>query len=137
MVDLQGRFGYRNAMRRTILIASTEDPAATVELLDALAREEPTKVVIYSMLEGEGSGPIGHCVRFWRKEGELWAELEVSDGSYWPGPHDPLPAPLIAECIIGYRTDEPDLIGVVISAMPRGMLRKLLEQTMDRASKAN
>jgi|SRR5688572_24040036 len=109
-------------MRRSLVVASRHhDARATKEFLARCAAvTEP--IPVYSTL-AETAVPIGYCIRLWQEEAELWAELEISEGADWPSedPH------FHGECLVTYRDSLPDLLGVIVTSMPRGLLAPVME----------
>lgn len=103
------------------------DPSVTVEMIERFARVDPAGISVFSTFEDQPKA-IGQCVRLWREGLELWAEMEISNDAYWPGPDAPHPAPLHAECVVGFEGKTPTLLTVVITSMPRGELASLFQQ---------
>jgi hypothetical protein len=114
-------------MRRTMDIAATDvDPNCTDEMLDRFALVDPTKVPVYSTFEDTPSA-IGYCTRLWREGPKLWADLEIDESAQWPSSSGVYPADLHAECLVGYRGKTADLLGVIITSMPRGTLAETIQ----------
>lgn len=118
-------------MRRTLPIASMdEDPDCTEEMLDTFSRVEPAEIDVYSTFEGDGTTPIGHCVRLWRDGRRLFAEMNIADRAYWPKPWEQQPAPLHGECVVGFtREQRPKLLCVLVTCMPPGSLKATFAQS--------
>jgi len=124
-------------MRRTMDIAGTDlDPSFTDEMLDAFTRIHAPSVQVFSTFENEPKA-IGFCARLWRRGQRLVAELEIDDGAYWPAPNEPQPAPLHAESVVTFRDGTTELLAVVVTSMPRGMLGGMFREALEAARETN
>ena len=123
-------------MRLTLDIAATNrDPRFTSAMLERFAQVEPSSLQVYSLLESpEVPSPIGHCVRLWPQNGELWAEIEIEDGARMPAAHED---PMHAELLMTADGDQSRPIAVVLTSMPRGMLDQAVREGSAAQRRAN